>query len=104
MQNVATHSRVPQINVDLEYSAAQKSRLIKQLQILNTNVTVYHMQLISKLLNKSSREIWLMEMDLCNPAITIYSYRCTTVRIIYHDEKSLKNIHTSRRTIMNYIL
>jgi len=45
-----------------------------------------------------------MKMDLCNPAFMTYSYICTAVRIMYHNEKYLKNIHTSRRTVMNYIL
>jgi len=30
MQNVATHSRVPQIIIDLEYTAAQRSRTTKE--------------------------------------------------------------------------
>jgi len=34
-----------------------------------------------------------MKVDLCNPAFMIYSYRCTMVRIIYVDEKSLENKH-----------
>jgi len=51
MQNVATRSRVPQINIELEYLAAQKST--KQLQILNSSDPASHMQLNSKLLSTS---------------------------------------------------